>query len=530
MLDVSFLPLSSLAIPFVGAFLLLCFYAYHRLIYKKCKVKIDISRKHLNALFLIVLIVNFVVLTFVWLTYNSNGATLFAINGRSWTRALSAGSRLDPASFMHIDAIGAISAFLVSLIALVAGLRALADHRDVMSTLKASFMLLTLGSVQGVLYSNNLFTIFFFIAASQASCLGLYHNVPEHMKTFVSAAIYYFSRIIALAMLAGGIALIQHKYGTDIITVLSPLITPGRTEKLVFALMSAPLLYMFLQPPLSVADSACRCVFGMRTQIMFFAMLRVVFSLFGPMQGLEKTPMFFILLGFLSLLTAVMFAIYNRDPLKFAGAMELFMKGFILIALGLSINGSYSAEATALYGFSAFEGMSALWMIFLPFSAALSIICCFLKSPTPYGELWESGGLFRVVPVTCAGLLITICCITGLPPFTGYMAKQFIYRVSNYVSPFLTAGLFFMSIVMLLTGLKYFSAIAFGPANSRDETGHVRDSMIALPISFLTLYLLAATFMPGWTFEKCISPSAEALMNRSHSVNAITQWGHNNDH
>ena len=83
---------------------------------------------------------------------------------------------------------------------------------------------------------------------------------------------------------------------------------------------------------------------------------------------------------------------------------------------------------------------------------------------------------------------------------------------------------------MLLTGLKYFSAIAFGPANSRDETEQVRDSMIALPISLLTLYLLAATFMPGWTFEKCISPSAEALMNRSHSVNAITQWGHNNDH
>jgi hypothetical protein len=257
MLDISFLPLVSLFIPFAGALILLCLYVYHSLIFAKSKIKVDISRKHLNTIFLIVLFVNFVMVVLVWLTYSGNGSVLFMTNSSSWAHTLPTDSRLNPASIMYVDAIGAISAFLISLIALVAGMRALADHKNVLSTIKASFMLLTLWSVQGVLYSNSLFSVLFFVAVVQCSCFGLYHNATEHMKTLISAAIYYLSRIMAFAMLTAGVVLIQFKYGTDIITVLSPLIKADTMDKFAFALMTAPLLYMFLQPPLYVTEPAC---------------------------------------------------------------------------------------------------------------------------------------------------------------------------------------------------------------------------------------------------------------------------------
>ncbi len=114
----------------------------------------------------------------------------------------------------------------------------------------------------------------------------------------------------------------------------------------------------------------------------------------------------------------------EKDPVKFAEASELFMKGFLVISMGISISGTYAAQAAAEYGFSAIESMVALWILFLLFQP-LSFVCCTLKHKTADGELWQEQGLFRVMPITGVAFFFAVCVIAGLPRLSAFLQSSF---------------------------------------------------------------------------------------------------------
>ena len=79
-------------------------------------------------------------------------------------------------ALLKVDAFGAVSALLMSFVALVAGLRALSYKRNLITPRKAAFFLLTCAGIQGMFYSSGLAVLFVFMMATQAGVTGLYSN------------------------------------------------------------------------------------------------------------------------------------------------------------------------------------------------------------------------------------------------------------------------------------------------------------------------------------------------------------------
>lgn len=507
------LPFLSLCLPFAGAAVLLAMRLYHRLIYRKSGEVMSVARVPMKLSFLLLLLVNVVMTYIVWVRFRSSGSMVYAFGGGGWTSTLSPDSALR--AMMQVDSLGTVSAFSMSIVAFIAGLRALADKANPLTPTKTAFYLLTLCGVQGIFYSNDLLALTLFLLISQAGATGLYRGVPAGRGEMLDDAWYLASRLLAVAMfLCGTLILFKDLGSYNITTLAASQLKRGAPELSALVLLAAPLLFLFMKNASYVTDAGRRCFFGIRAQAAFFALFRVLFSLYGPLPGLEKIPVLCGLLGAVMFCSAVLTAAGETDPLKFAESMELFMKGFMLAALSLGLSGTYSAESVARYGGGALESMVSLWIIYLPLSAALSIICCRLKDTEDGVELWRINGLGSRLPVTCAAMVLVIFAMAGLPPLTGYASKQLLYRASEYVSPLLVALLFIASMLQLLFGTRYLVSVFFGRASLSRDASRVSDSAIILPLLLLLLLFGFASLLPEKAFQTMVTPTSEALIDR----------------
>lgn len=519
------LPVLSLLFPLGAAFALMFVRVYDIWAdrYQKAKFKIVINQRPLKIFFFMLLMLNVVITFSIWKNFQSGGSTFYILGSNGWTQTLAGDAAKRMWTLLQVDAFGAVSAVVMGIVAFIAGLRSLADKKNVLDQSKATYFLLTLCGIQGIFYSNGLLSLLLFLCLSQIGASGLYHGVSEDYDEFKEWLWYFASRALIVTMFLAGTLILYYRYGTDNITILSTMVKSGTSEKFAYALLVVPLLFLFIKASAYVTDSASRCFFAIRAQAAFFVILRVVFSLYGLQGGFEKIPFLFTGMGLISLAAALIFMSNEKDPIKFAESLELFMKGFMLVAMGISLSGTYSAQSAAEYGIGAMESMVSLWILFLPVAATLSFICCLLKQEEGGSELWMSGCLFRRIPFSGLAFFLTVFTVAGLPPFVGFSAKQFIYRSANYISPILTLLLFMSSIFLLITGLRYIASVMFGKARLSEVGESNMDGKIALPLLLLFMLFIFATVAPGKTFDSFVSPSVYSLMNRGQLINMLQQ-------
>lgn len=521
------LPILSLLLPLIAASVPFALFIYKKLLkwYKNEDIVWETNLRFLKLFFIAVLIANLCLTWLVWTGMGKVGTELFILNGGGWSKTLSADSPMLIKAVLQVDVFGAMSAFLMGLIAFIAGLAAMANKIDTINFSKISFFLATLAGIQGIFYSGDIFSLFIFILISQIGASGLFHGIVRTKEELKGLTWYYVSRSAALLMFLAGAAILYYNYGTTNMAVLSTIIKLGTVEKIAYAFLIVPPLFMFVKSSSYVKDGSRRVFFAIRAQSALFVVFRIVFSLYGPLQGLEKIPNLFIMLGLVLLFTSLILTANERDPVKFAEATELFMKGFLVISMGISISGTYGAQYAAEYGFSAIESMVALWILFLPASAALSFVCCTLKQETTYGELWQEHGLYKKIPLSGIAFFLTVCVIAGLPPFIGFPAKQFLYRSSNYITPLLTISLLIASLLMLLMSIRYISKLMFGKPSEDSEGITNNDSQVIFPLIILLFFLFYSTLSPSLFINSMVSPSVYSLLNRGQLVNAIHQGG-----
>ena len=521
------LPVLSLLLSLLAASIPFAFFIYKKIFkwYKNKDFALEINLRFLKLYFFAVLVANLCLTWLVWTGIGKASTELFVLSSGGWSKTLSADSPMLIKAVLQVDVFGALSAFLMGFIAFIAGLAAMADKKNPINLSKISFFLATLAGIQGIFYSGDILSLFIFILISQIGASGLFHGIVNTKEKLKELNWYYVSRAAALLMFLAGTMLLYYNYRTTNIAVLSTILKLGIGEKIAYALLVVPLFFMFVKSSSYVKDGSKRVFFAIRAQAALFVVFRIVFSLYGPLQGLEKIPNLFILLGIVMLLTALVLIAKERDPIKFAEAAELFMKGFLVISMGISISGAYAAQPAAEYGFGAIESMVALWILFLPASAALSFVCCTLKQEAAYGELWQERGLYKKIPLSGIVFFFTICVIVGLPPFVGFPAKQFLYRSSSYITPLLTIFLLIVSLLMLMISLRYISKLMFG--KSFESSGDIKnsDTQVIFPLIILFIFLFYSTVTPSFFINSMVSPSVYSLLNRGQLINAIHQGG-----
>lgn len=512
------LPVIAITLPFAGVLLMACVMLYGRLAARGRGRGIP---KILYKLpFLVILIAELVVSYRVWAGAEMSAAPFYFLSDGGWRSA--AGGNFDGArAALTVDAFGAVSSMLMSFVAFVAGLRALSDKRNIITPRKAAFFLLTCAGIQGMFYASGLSALFVFMMATQAGVTGLYSNFAVgERRPGGKHALYYVSRVLLLVMFLAGALMLRSEYGTDNISALASLVKGTPSSLAAFVLMTVPLLYIFFKPSPYLPDASKICFFGIRTQASLFAAFRVIFSLYGPLDGLQKVPALFIMLGFAAMLSAIVFQSAGRSPVHFMDSMIMYVKGMVVVTTGIAVSGTFSAERAALYGVSAMESMIALWLIFLPVTAALSVVTVYLKQDYEGCELWQEGMMAERAPLSLFALFVVVMSLAGLPPFIGYTSKQLLFRSANFLNPLVAVALFMFTVFMLMIGLRFLASLALVRKPLKSEFHFAGESTVAFPLFFLLMLFAAASAVPGYVFEKMVSPAAAALINRTAQAGA----------
>ena len=510
------LPVMALLLPLAGVLLMVLAMVYSRFIAKPLGRRQGIPKILYKLPFLVILIAELVLSYRVWAGVELSPSPFYFFSGGGWGAAVSGDGLKNAQALLKVDAFGAVSALLMSFVALVAGLRALSDKRNLITPRKAAFFLLTCAGIQGMFYSSGLAVLFVFMMATQAGVTGLYSNFAVgERRPGGKHVCYYVSRVVLLAMFLAGAVMLRVEYGTDNITTLASLMKSTPSSLAAFILMTVPLLYIFFKPSPYLPDASKICFFGIRTQASLFAAFRVIFSLYGPLDGLQKVPVLLVMIGFASMAAAVVFQSGGKSPVHFMDSMIMYIKGMVIVTTGIAVSGTFGAERAALYGVSALESMIALWLIFLPVAAALSVVTVFLKQEYEGCELWQEGRMMERAPLSFCTLFIVVVALAGLPPFIGFSSKQLLFRSANFLSPIVVVVLFLFTVLMLMIGLRFLASLAFNRKPRKSEFHFSGESTVAFPLVLLLLFFAASSAVPGYVFEKMVSPSVTALINRT---------------
>lgn len=501
---------------------------YHKILKYKKNIDKTMSRRDVKITFFTVIIMNFFFNLAVFFIQNATTTEPLRVVTRSLLNSYLGGNMANAHKIFSVDSFSTVSATMMSIIAMISMFMALIARKNVLSPTKTAFFILTTCGLTGTFYSNTLFALFFFILITQVGVAGLYRGIPAKPTEIRESWIFYFTRIVILLIFLIGLILLRDIYGTDNIHILSSLLKPGFYEQIAYVCLIVPSLFIFFKHTLYIRDEACRCYFRLVAQGSLFVVFKVVFMLYGPMSGLEKIPNVFLILGIIGLALSTFIAPYHSDPELFSEDIELYLKSTLLIVLGISMRSLYSAKAMVKFGIVASEAMISVWMLYLPLSVMFTILCIIFKRKEGKYELWKYGAVATEHPITAVMALIAVFSIAGLPPFSGYMARQFLYRAVNNFQPVLMVFVFCMSFFMLVTNIKFFSSTLFIKKMDKDVNERkMHMNTIAIPLFLIIVLFFMTSIFPGLVFENYLSPAAKVLLNREHIVNLNTEINQN---
>lgn len=507
------LPVILLTLPLTCALLFFSFEVV-TLIYARLnkQMSFELGRMSMRVIFFAANLLEMIISLYLWYRFQGVQPISSVPVAAGWTTTLMSVSGLAVHSYIQVDVFSATMSVLTSFVALIACFSTLANKIKPLTGRKAIFYLLTLSGVQGIFFSSGLFNLFTCMVVSQIGASGLVRPVLRERQEFVRTVCYFISRFLTLGMFLAGSIVIAIKYSVFRFSAAWYILQSGYAEKSAFALLVAPLLYLFIKPPIYTVDAASRCYFAIRANAAFFVFFKIIFALQGAIDGFERIPALIGAIGIIAVFASMVFSAKERDPIRFATAIESSLKGCILIALAMSVSGVYSAAAIVDYGYGALEALMQLLLIFLPVSAALSVTSAHLKQVVDMRKLWLSSGHFSQLAYTGLLFAMAVCMLVGLPPLAGFAARQFLYRSANTVNPFLMLYLFTSSVFILFTGLRFIAIIIFGKSNYEDYVFE-GDSAICLPLSLLFLLIVSASSVPGALYGKITAPTVSLVVS-----------------
>ena len=510
------MPVLALVLPLIGAAAYALLLLYDSFFVRWTRKPVKLTRLWCKLPFFLLLCAGAVISVSIWKYARGASGQFYAFTGSGWSGVLSPESGKNIQAALSVDAFGATSAALMSLVLLTAGIRALAERRPPITPRLIMFFLLACAGIQGIFLLNNLIALFVFLIITQLGVTGLYCGFSkEALLSRGRRFFYYISRLLLLVMFLAGALILGTRYGSTNISVLAQKIEPCPESLSAFILLVVPMLYIFIKPSPFLDEAAKNCFFAIRTQATLFIVFRVVFSLYGPMRGLQKVPLVFMMIGLALLVYSLLLMSKGPEPADLMDSIICWMKGIITVSIGVAMSGCFGAERAAVYGVSAVEAMISLWLVFLPLSAALILITTFLKERGDNSfELWQYGKLFKRIPFVSSFFLAILAIAAGLPPFAGYEGKQMLLRSANFVSPFLTVALFSLTAVIFFAALRFFFVLAVGGSEEKEVNLEGMRAAV-LPLAILLVIFTAATLTPGRIFSDSVSPSAESLINRT---------------
>ncbi len=372
-----------------------------------------------------------------------------------------------------------------------------------------TYLFIFMGSMLGVVLSDNIFALFVFWELTSLSSyllIGYRHGHAGTRKAALQALLVTATGGLALM---AGLILATTAQGSPVISqwvpggealVASPYFIPMVVLVLIGAFTkSAQFPFHFWLPNAMAAPTPVSAYLHSATMVKAGVYLLARLSPhFGGTPGWNETLMAF---GGITMLIGALWALLQTDLKKVLAYTTISALGLLVMALGMGTTLAVQGAMVFLLAHACYKG-------------ALFMVAGNLDHGTGSRNMDKLGGLFRVMRFTGAAAVLAAFSMAGFPLFLGFLGKELLYEATLH-HPAFTWGL---TVAFLLTGVA-FAALAiligyklfFGKKGSTAHTPHeVYPGMWVGPV-LLAVFGLIAGILPQATIQGLLARAAEAV-------------------
>jgi len=422
----------------------------------------------------------------------------------------------------YVDGLSLLFALLISGIGTFIVLYAaayLSKHADLGRFLM--FILMFMGSMLGLVLADNVVTLFVFWELTSITSfllIGFNHASARSRRAALQALVVTGGG--GLALLAGLLLMAQAGGAMELSTLLQSgdLLRdhPHYLAILILVLIgaftkSAQAPFHFWLPNAMEAPTPVSAYLHSATMVK--AGVYLLARVNPGLGGTEVWQTVLVLFGGVTFLIGAVLALRNTDLKLMLAQTTVASLGLLVMLIGLGHAVALEAAIAYLFAHSLFKG--ALFM------AAGSV-----DHGTGTREITRLSGLGRAMPITFAAAALAALSMSGLPPFIGFIAKEFVYKgtMGDFwplaVTGVAILGNALMFAVALLVGFKPF----LGKQSETPKHPHEGGPGLWLgPVTLASLGLLAGLFN-GVSEGLLVAPAVWAVAGAQVPVD-LYLWG-----
>ncbi|MFP4077553.1 MAG: complex I subunit 5 family protein [Candidatus Izemoplasmataceae bacterium] len=391
------------------------------------------------------------------------------------------------------------------------------------------FMALTYSAVLGTIVSGDLFTMFlFFEIMTFSSYILVVHG--QKKESYEAGYNYIFMGILGgFAIFAGLLLLNYHVGDLAFVSALGELNEAGNVKYLIVGLLflgfgikagMAP-VHVWLPKAHPVAPTpASALLSGIMIKIGAFGMLRVGTSYYFPdasslgdyAEVVWTTPAsigaVIIWVGIITMALGVFFALQQANIKRMLAYHSISQMGYILLGIGVAF---YLGSEGAM-GYT-----GALYHIInhALFKSVLFMVAGVVYLYTRESDMYNLGGLWKVMPLTFAIAVIAALGISGMPLFNGFASKSILHHaiVEAYEYghwSFRYAEWLFM-LVSMGTATSFIKLIYYvflrSPQKPREPIYKVGYRSLHVPMALIAGVIILIGLFPSFLVHELFIPS-----------------------
>jgi len=414
--------------------------------------------------------------------------------------------------------VGILFTILIALVGFLVSIYAFTYIKEKDQEKYHMLYLLLLTGATGVVLTGDIFNLFVFF---EILCISSYSLVAYFgdKADIESAVKYLIQGAIGSSLVLIGIGLLYGQFGTlnmadiashihsvnsiPIFVPLVLLITGFGVEAAIFPLNA------WLPDAHSSAPSSISAILsGIAIEVGLYAMVRVVFTLFGASSILT----FLLFLGVITLLIGELCAFSQENIKRMLAYSSIGQIGLIVFAL--SIASSYGVTGGLFQLVSHTLGKALLFL-----AAGYMIY----RSGSMNISSFE--GMGRKMPYTSLAFTIGAFSIVGLPPFIGFPGKFMIVKAALFKQEMLfTILIFFILLATIIEGAYFFRVLQViyfkGEKSTLSQKREIAPLSILIPI-FIFVGLIVVIGIYPKLITDVLESSASELLNRADYIKSI---------
>jgi multicomponent Na+:H+ antiporter subunit A len=388
-----------------------------------------------------------------------------------------------------------------------------------------SFILLFMGSMLGLVLADDVITLFVYWELTSITSfllIGFNHKAERSRRAAIQALIVTGGG--GLALLAGLLLMASYTgtFSLSEMATMAPAIKGSALYVPILLLVlggaftkSAQFPFHFWLPNAMEAPTPVSAYLHSATMVKagVYLLMRLNPTLGDTVLWSTILPIF----GCVTLLVGAILALRQTD-------LKLMLAYTTVASLGLLVALTGTSDEAIIKGAALYLVAHAL------FKAALFMVAGTIDHEAGTRDITKLGGLRSAMPITAAAALLAALSMGGLPPFIGFLAKEYMYKGAAYPdlqSILLTTSLVLGNAMMFAAGFAVALRPFYGQKRETPKNAHEGPLMLwAGPVVLASLSLIGG-LLAATTGHVIIQPLLSAIVGEDVSVSLHLWAGFN---